>query len=79
MKAMIVNRFGDFGLYFSILLIFLFFKTLNFTSLNSISFLLNSDSLHFHLLNFNISVQDFICFFLFFAVVGKSAQLGLHT
>ena len=40
MKAMIINRFGDFGLYFAILLIFVFYKTLLFTSLNAMASIL---------------------------------------
>lgn len=34
-----MNRFGDFGLYFAILLIFAFYKSLLFTSLGAVSHL----------------------------------------
>lgn len=79
MKAMIVNRFGDFGLYFAILLIFSFYKTLTFSSLNAVAFLSVYQDAAISIFGCNFLVHDFICFFLFIAVVGKSAQLGLHT
>jgi len=78
MKAMIVNRFGDFGLYFAILLIFSFFKTLDFCTLNAISYYLNDIYLNFFDL-YSLNLQEFICCFFFLAVIGKSAQLGFHT
>lgn len=79
MKAMIINRFGDFGLYFAILLIFVFYKTLLFTSLNAIAHLLIYKNIFINFFFFSFSIHDIICFFLFIAVVAKSAQLGLHT
>lgn len=79
MKAMIVNRFGDFGLYFATLLIFAAYKTLSFSSLNAVAFMLPHFAPEVTILGLTFPLQDFICFFLFVAVVGKSAQLGLHT
>lgn len=79
MKAMIINRFGDFGLYFAILLIFVFYKTLLFTSLNALSHFFFFENITFDFIIFSLSIHHIICFFLFLAVVGKSAQLGLHT
>ncbi|MCB1711852.1 MAG: hypothetical protein KDH96_05075 [Candidatus Riesia sp.] len=76
MKAIIINRFGDFGLYFAILLIFCFYKSLSFTTINTISFL-NINYINF--LNYSFSINELIAFFFFIAVIGKSAQLGLHT
>ena len=73
MKAMIINRFGDFGLYFAILLIFVFYKTLLFTSLNAMASILLYKKIFINFFFF------FFFFFLFVAVIGKSAQLGLHT
>jgi NADH-quinone oxidoreductase subunit L len=77
MKAIIVNRIGDFGVYFALLLVFYFFKTFDFSVLFSINYLILNDNIN--LLFFNINKIDFICFFLFLGTVGKSAQLGLHT
>lgn len=76
MKALLVNRFGDFGLYFAILLIFATYKTMLFCSLNGLAYSLDSEITIF---SFNLNMQEFISFFIFLAVVGKSAQLGLHT
>lgn len=79
MKAMIVNRFGDFGLYFGILLCFTFYKTLNFTNLNAISHFITLQDQLVYFYNYSFNLHDLICLFFFVAVVGKSAQLGLHT
>lgn len=79
MKAMIVNRFGDFGLYFAILLIFAFYKTLMFSSLNAVSHILFFENQLVDFFFFSFRLHDLVCFFLFIAVIGKSAQLGLHT
>jgi len=73
-KAMVVNRIGDFGLLFGIFLIFINFKTLEYSNLNLlVSYLISNELL------FNLTFIDFICFFLFVGAIGKSAQLGLHT
>jgi len=79
MKAMMMNRFGDFGLYFALLLCFTFYKTTDISVLNAISHETYYYNTFIYLLNYRINVQELICFFLFLAVVGKSAQLGLHT
>jgi len=79
LKALFVNRVGDVFLFFSISLIPIIFETLDFQNIflflysNVIQDILNSD------LIFNFSVVDFLCIFLFFAAVSKSAQIGLHT
>jgi NADH:ubiquinone oxidoreductase subunit 5 (subunit L)/multisubunit Na+/H+ antiporter MnhA subunit len=77
MKAIIVNRIGDFGIYFALLLIFYYFKNLDFSVIFNLSYFLVFDNINF--LFFNINKLNFICFFLFLGVIGKSAQLGLHT
>jgi NADH:ubiquinone oxidoreductase subunit 5 (subunit L)/multisubunit Na+/H+ antiporter MnhA subunit len=78
MKAIIVNRIGDFGLYFSLLLIFFFFKSFDFGVVFNLSaFLSQSSNVNFLFFSFN--GLDLICFFLFLGAIGKSAQLGLHT
>jgi NADH:ubiquinone oxidoreductase subunit 5 (subunit L)/multisubunit Na+/H+ antiporter MnhA subunit len=77
MKAIIINRFGDFGIYFALLLIFLFFKTYDFNNI----FLINDYyNLKFiKIFNYNINIIFIINLFLFIGVIGKSSQLGLHT
>jgi len=77
MKAVIVNRIGDFCLYFAILLIFYDFKTLDF---NVIFPSLQVFSLNYvFVFGHQLCLLDVICLFLFLAAMGKSAQLGLHT
>ena len=77
MKAIIVNRFGDFGIYFSLLLIFFFFKSFDFGTVFNLIYLLVGTKLD--VLWFSFDKIDLICFFLFLGAIGKSAQLGLHT
>lgn len=77
MKAIIMNRFGDFGIYFSLILIFLFFKTFDFNVIFSVNDLLYKE--FFIFLNYKYNIITIICFFLFIGVMGKSSQLGLHT
>lgn len=73
-----MNRLGDFALYVAIVYFYIFFKTFDFISLN---LLIKTDlsPAYFNLLGFTISKIDFLCFFLFLACIGKSAQLGLHS
>jgi NADH-ubiquinone oxidoreductase chain 5 len=77
LKALIVNRFGDFALYTAILIIFLTFKTLNFYTI----FALNNvfTAVTFDIVGFQINIVELICLFLFIGAVGKSAQVGLHV
>jgi NADH:ubiquinone oxidoreductase subunit 5 (subunit L)/multisubunit Na+/H+ antiporter MnhA subunit len=77
MKAIIMNRFGDFGIYFSLILIFLFFKTFDFNVIFLINDLLYKEFLI--IFNYKFNIITIICFFLFIGVMGKSSQLGLHT
>jgi len=77
LKAMVVNRVGDWGLAFGIFLIFLFFGTVDFLSIFALSPHLLNETVDF--ISFPIRLADLVSFFLFFGVVGKSAQFGLHT
>lgn len=72
-----MNRIGDFGYLCGLLLIYYFFRSVDF----SIVFVLAPffTDVTFSFLNCNVSVLDSICFFLFVGSVGKSAQIGLHT
>ena len=78
MKAIIVNRFGDFGIYFSLLIMFFFFKSFDFgVVFNLVRFLDVQPEISF--LGFQLQRVDLIVIFLFLGAIGKSAQLGLHT
>lgn len=76
-KAMVLNRIGDFGLVIGILIIFVEYKAVDYATVFAITpaFVGNS----FNFLNMDFDLISIICFFLFVGAVGKSAQLGLHT
>lgn len=78
MKAIIVNRFGDFGIYFSLLVMFFFFKSFDFGVVFSLIQFLNLQP-EISFLGFSLNRVDVIVIFLFLGAIGKSAQLGLHT
>lgn len=77
MKAMIVNRIGDFGLSLGIFVLFFVFKTVNFETLFALSSSLANTNLVF--LSNNIDAITLISILLFIGSIGKSAQVGLHT
>jgi len=74
MKAIIVNRIGDFFLLIAIGLIFYLFNDLNFVY---VMYNLNFHNADFII--FDVYIFDLIALFLTLAAVGKSAQIGLHT
>ena len=76
-KAMLINRIGDFALLISIFLIYFIFNSLDYEIVFSLVPLLYNTFIIFG--GLHIPVIDLICLFLFFGAMGKSAQLGLHT
>ena len=72
-----MNRLGDIGVTLGLILIFTLFKTFNF----HIIFPLVPYFYNTHLIIFDSGYKflDIITFCLFIGVIGKSAQLGLHT
>jgi NADH-ubiquinone oxidoreductase chain 5 len=76
-KALIVNRVGDFGLIIGLSLIYTLFKSLNYFVVFPLTNLYINDSIYFFNIEFN--AINLICFFIFLGAVGKSAQIGLHT
>lgn len=64
-KAMLINKIGDFALLVGLVLIFRYFETLNYHEVFLLSYLYKEK-------------MDLICFFIFLGCMGKSAQLGLH-
>jgi NADH-quinone oxidoreductase subunit L len=77
MKALIVNRIGDFGLSLGIFTIFFVFGAVDYSTVFATAHNFISNRLVFF--QFDLDALSVICFFLFVGAVGKSAQLGLHT
>jgi proton-translocating NADH-quinone oxidoreductase chain L len=76
-KAMLMNRVGDFALLLAIFTIFFIFCSLDY----SIVFSLASLALNAQIIvgGFKLVILDVICVLLFMGAMGKSAQLGFHT
>ena len=77
MKAIIVNRVGDFGLSLGIMAIFYVFHAIDYSTVFSLAYLEAGQTLN--ILGYDVDKLSLICLFLFIGAVGKSAQLGLHT
>ena len=76
-KAMVINRIGDFGLALGIFLIFVYFKSVDYATVFAlIPFFFN---FKLQLFSFDLNILNLIGFLLFIGAIGKSAQLGLHT
>lgn len=67
-KALIVNRVGDFGLSIGIIFIFFFFRSVDFATVFALAPFYSGNAF-----------LEVACLLLFVGSVGKSAQLGLHT
>jgi NADH:ubiquinone oxidoreductase subunit 5 (subunit L)/multisubunit Na+/H+ antiporter MnhA subunit len=76
LKAIILNRIGDFGLALGIFIIFITYKTLDFITIFSLINKLNNININF--IFFDLNVITLISLLLFLGTIGKSAQLGLH-
>lgn len=76
-KAMLINRIGDFALLLAIFGIYFICNSLDY----NVVFSLAPSLIDFKLSlgNFQISALDCICILLLIGAMGKSAQLGLHT
>lgn len=76
-KAMLINRVGDFFLLIAMFTVYFFFNTLDYDVVFTTVPLYTN--FKFIVAGFQFSILDFICCCIFFGAVGKSAQLGLHT
>jgi len=76
-KAMLINRIGDFFLLLGIFSIYLLFESIDYDILLSQVTLITNYKLIVG--SSKIFLIDFICFCIFFGAMGKSAQFGLHT
>jgi NADH-ubiquinone oxidoreductase chain 5 len=76
-KAMLVNRVGDFALLLAIFSIYFLFHSLDY----DIVFSLVPLALDYRIMisNLQVSLLDLISILLFVGAMGKSAQFGLHT
>ena len=76
-KAMLINRIGDFALLIALFSIYTTFESFDYDIIFSLAPYIQNYKLIFY--SFEISIIDIICLFLFLGCMGKSAQLGLHT
>jgi len=76
-KAILVNRVGDFGLLLGILGAYALFGSVDYATIFSLTPLFATKQFTFF--SFSFFYIDLISFFIFVGSVGKSAQLGLHT
>lgn len=76
-KAMLVNRIGDFFILLAMFSIYYVFNSLDYETVFSLVPLMVDYKIIIS--NFSISAIDLICILLFLGAMGKSAQLGLHT
>jgi len=76
-KAMVLNRIGDFGLVLGILIIFVKYKAVDYATVFALTPLFVEENFVF--LNITFNLIDIIGFLLLIGAIGKSAQLGLHT
>jgi NADH-ubiquinone oxidoreductase chain 5 len=72
-KAMLVNRVGDFAILFGLFLIYFVFNSLDYDVVFSLALKIPSEN------SYIFSYLDLITLLLFIGAMGKSAQLGLHT
>lgn len=76
-KAMLVNRIGDFFILLALFLLIYCFNTLEYDNIFSQYLLIKN---HFFLcFGYSVYYTDAIAACLFLGAMGKSAQLGLHT
>nr|YP_009449531.1 NADH dehydrogenase subunit 5 [Cymbomonas tetramitiformis]ANA57075.1 NADH dehydrogenase subunit 5 [Cymbomonas tetramitiformis] len=78
-KAMLVNKVGDFGLALGIMTIFLTFKTVDYTTVFACASSIYEKKELFSFFSVKIDLLTLISLLLFVGVVGKSSQIGLHT
>jgi len=75
-KAMLVNRVGDFGLALGIMALFAVFMTVDFVTVFACAHTMSQ--CYFIFFTFEVHALTTVCALLFVGAVGKSAQLGLH-
>lgn len=76
-KAMMVNRVGDFGLALGIFTVFIAFQSVDYATV--FANVPSAIGTTFSFLNFEVDVLTTAGLLIFVGAVGKSAQIGLHT
>jgi proton-translocating NADH-quinone oxidoreductase chain L len=76
-KAMLVNRVGDFLLLMALFAIYFVFNSLDYDIVFCLTPLIVDSKIIVG--SIEIPALDMICILLFFGAMGKSAQIGLHT
>ena len=76
-KAMLMNRVGDFGLALGIFTIYILFQSVNFETVFACAPHLSEEKIIFF--GFELHAYTLIGLLLFVGATGKSAQIGLHT
>lgn len=80
LKAFLINRIGDFGFLLGIVIIFFYFRTLNYIDVfKQVGFIAKQDMTLCLFSGFHWSVITIICICLFIGAMGKSAQIPLHV
>nr|AAG23669.1 NADH dehydrogenase subunit 5 [Thraustochytrium aureum] len=75
-KAMLVNRVGDFGLALGILLLYFKFGSFDYSVVFSLVPFFSIQKIYFF---FEMDYLSLVSLLLFIGAIGKSAQIGLHT
>jgi proton-translocating NADH-quinone oxidoreductase chain L len=76
-KAMLVNRIGDFAILFALFTIYYVFNSLDYAIVFCESPLVYTKFIN--IFTFSLSYIDIITLLIFIGSMGKSAQFGLHT
>ena len=78
-KAMLVNRVGDFGLALGIMGCFTLFSSVDYSILFACASTYADPNSSFVFCNTKVHAITAVCLLLFVGAIGKSAQIGLHT
>jgi len=76
-NAMLVNRIADVFFTLAIIVIFITFKTTDYSVVFNLIPIISNEKIIF--LNILINKIDIIAFFLFIGAIGKSAQIIFHV
>jgi len=77
LKAIVMNRVGDFGYLCGLILVYYFFRSVDFSIIFIVAPFFTDATFSF--LFWDVACLDAICLCLFIGSVGKSAQMGFHT